>query len=59
MMSLNTEQRLRAERDHFAAINRRLRDTLAPPGFLPTVFKLTAPEERVLKALLSWKEWTR
>lgn len=58
-MYSNTERRLLAEQSRLAAENRRLRDMLAPPGFLPTVFKLTDQEERAFKALLSRDQWTR
>jgi DNA-binding response OmpR family regulator len=41
------------------AENRRLRDELAPPGYVPAVFGLTPIEERAFKALLSREQWTK
>lgn len=54
-----TERRLRAEIERLDEENRWLRDLLAPPGFLPAIFPLTATEERAFKALLSREQWTR
>lgn len=55
----DVERRLREEVALLQEEVRWLKDLLAPPGFLPAVFKLSAHEERTLKALLSRKEWTR
>jgi two-component system cell cycle response regulator CtrA len=41
------------------AENQRLRDELAPPGYVPAVFGLTPTDERAFKALLSRDQWTK
>jgi DNA-binding response OmpR family regulator len=50
---------LKLERDRLRLEVSRLRDLLAPPGYLPASLGLSPTEERAFKALVAHKEWTK